>query len=434
MASQGAAKWLKYFKGKQVDTVIKAGPGEVVPVYDSNGKVFTRLSDGAKITVLIMNAYEPKYHISFKMATRTVMGYVSEKYVAKPIQRTHSVQLAAASATTFAKYGKKTTISYMDKSMKVVAFSSPSQIENSIIAGLEHVERDKDSSQLAFLEFFSNGYRNIPWNSEISANEKARYGVYIGELLIGLFFLSGLASQHLHPSPDNRTARAFYIPDDATFSGIDSLVEFDDGSFLPISNKFGLGAKASIFANIMAKGLVNLGKMQPSVFVDLCSAAIGAGVTSQDMIAKRKSMQVIYEYGFRNILQMNIKDPMLVYYSLKSGNLTQDAIDVVTKIKYSGLADNDVLANLPNSVTAFFCRTIAARLNNDPTSLNQMIEILSGKEFWQANLVESKWEKGIVQYRLTSTKEMKIKIIGNKAPITDIAARQGTVNYEIKPV
>jgi hypothetical protein len=434
MATKGAEKWTKYFKGQQVETVLKAAPGESIPVYDGNGKVFTKLRDGDKVTVIKMVGYESKYHIAFQQSAKQVLGYVSEKYVAKPSKKTHSVQLSGASATTFSKFGKKTTIPYMDSQMKVIAFTSPQQLENSIIAGLEYVEKDKDSAQLAFLEFFHNGYTNIPWNSEVSDSERDRYGVYVGELLIGLFYLSGVAARYMAPIPDSRQAVAFYIPDDPTFSGIDSIIQFSDGTYLPISNKFGKGAKASIFSNVMAKGLTTYGKMAPSVFRDLCIAAQQAGVTAKDLAAKRGSMPIVYEYGLRYVLGINyIHDPMTVYYALKSGNMTEDALSVITAIKHSPLAEEEVIRNLPHSVTAFFCRTIANKLNGDGAALAQMTEILSGKEFWQANLNTAKWDKGQVHFRMTSTSEMKLKIIGNKAVMSDISARQGTINYEIKP-
>lgn len=440
MASSGQDKWKKYFgKGLPVKTLIKAKPTENVKITGLAKNIIATEKDGLEITVLPMKKYDSNYLIEFKKNGKMLTGFVSEKYVAKPIERKISSKLNSSTALDFAKLGKRTKIRYMEKDISVIEFTDPKTLEKSILQGLKDTEKDKTAGLDAFNQFFKSQYKMIPWTSETSDIEQSKYGVYIGELLIGLYYLLGKANMVTTPTPINKKAKKFYLPDDPSFSGIDSIIEFDDGKLLPISSKFGAGAKASIFSNILAKGVTVYKKMKPSVFRDLCEAADKIHVSKGDLESKRKSKDVVYAFGIRNILKIKqgsgaqqIHDVMLLYQELKQNKKSTDISLVLKKISDNDFADPDVLKKLPKSVTAFFSRTIAKMLNNDKVSLDQMMEILSGKDYWQANLNISKWQKGEVEFKMTSTKSMNIKIIGNKAAVDDIDAKQGLVNYEIR--
>lgn len=434
MASKGQEKWQKYFKGKEVKTFIKAPPGVTIPVVDGNHKHKPYyLIDGYEITVLKSTSYSPQYAIKYKYCGKTAIGTISEAAVAKPIGKTHSASLNAATVHTFTTGGKKMKLFYMGKHIDVLEFYSPKQLQDSILEGLTHVQKDVDGTHLSFIEFFRNGGKVLPWTSETSGEARDRFGSLIGELLVGWYYLKGqVSATNFKPPPDTRKAVAFYIPTDPSFRGIDSLIQFDDGSYLPISNKFGRGAKASLFSNIMAQAmLMNLALS--SEFAMLCEFAQQAGVDHSDLDHKLKSMNVVYEYGIGRILGKNyLQDKMRIYHSLTTdAEITDEAKMIVRAIRDSGLADPDVLAHLPKSVTAFFCRTIANRLNSNPASLDQMINIMSGRKFWQAHLNKTQWRKGDVKFKMVNTQSMNIRIFGNKSAVNDLAARHGTVNYEL---
>ena len=61
-----------------------------------------------------------------------------------------------------------------------------------------------------------------------------------------------------------------------------------------------------------------------------------------------------------------------------------------------------------------------------------MLDVLAGKEFYQANLNIDRWKKGEIIYSLTKSGDVSINIIGSKSAITDIDAKQGLINYELK--
>lgn len=441
MATTGAAKWQKYFANKDgVSTVLSGKPGEVIQVFDNKRKPLVKAVDGQPITVLHMSKYEPYYPISLKINNKNMIGLVSEKYVAKPIARKVNITLSRFTALDFASFGTKKTISYMDKDVQVLDFARSDPLERSILAGLKKVEGDKTAAQDAFKAFFASQLKHIPWKAETTPDERGRYGIYIGELLIGLYYLDGKADKVMHPCPIKKKATHFYLPSDPAFSGVDSLTEFADKSLLPVSSKFGVGAKASIFSNIMVKGLGSYKKLKPSVFRDLCEVADDIGVTTTDLESKRRSKDIVYAYGVRKILNIpegagakGVQDSMDIFTSIKKGDINKDVIKVLGKVRTEKNVDPRILADLPNTLTTFFCRMIALRLNKDEKSKEQILSILSGKDYWQANLNINKWQKGEVEFKMTSTKKMKILFIGNKSAMNDLNALQGTVNYEIRP-
>jgi hypothetical protein len=130
-----------------------------------------------------------------------------------------------------------------------------------------------------------------------------------------------------------------------------------------------------------------------------------------------------------------VKDPYAVYTNVKTygknpKKLTPEAKQVLDIIKKS--ADKKIVDKLPYSMTAFFSRSMADRLNSDPKSVAAMVEILAGKNFWQANLDIAEWKKGKVKYRMVPSASATIQIIGSKSAIDDIDAKQGMVNYELR--
>ena len=81
MATNGKAKFNKYFQGKQVDTKIRCGKGPAKVYLSSNSKVsICELIEGTEISVLPANDYIPKYKIMYYGK----IGYVPEKFISKP--------------------------------------------------------------------------------------------------------------------------------------------------------------------------------------------------------------------------------------------------------------------------------------------------------------------------------------------------------------
>jgi len=443
-ASAGIGKWQGTFANKGIiDTRVKAQPNERVNIMSMDRRhVIHTVKDGHHISVLPMKTYNPWYSVRFLGKNRKpALGLIPERYVAKPSQKDISTHLETATAITFASLGKKQNIVYIDREVPVLEFTSHTTLQQSILKGLAYAEgKNRDAAQKAFQAFFRNGYVNIPWTSETTPDEINRYGVAIGELLPGLLFLSGRASRHIHPMPRVRgRAKKFIIPQQSNFPLIDSLTEFEDGKLLPISSKFGIGAKGSLFTNLMAKGMKHYERFKPSVFRDLLAIADEIGVTEADLKVGKRAKDIIYNYGLREILKIPkgsgpkaIKDAMSVFTSIRKGDINDDVVKVLTQIRDFKNVEPAVLAKLPLSVTAFFSRYTAVLLNKDKTSIEQCLNILSGTYYWQANLNILKWRKGKVHIDLTASAKARIRFVGNKSAIEDVTANYGLIGYEMK--
>jgi hypothetical protein len=218
---------------------------------------------------------------------------------------------------------------------------------------------------------------------------------------------------------------------------VDSFLVLSDGSIVPVSSKYGVGAKASFFSNLLNKALDE--NLPPrSVIADIADSARKAGISAAALTSKQGSKEIVYEYGIRKILKLPVsavRNPYAIYTNVKNSGkkdskLSPEAKKVLDLIKNS--ADKKIVEKLPYSMTAFFSRSMAQNLNSDPKSVKAMVEILAGKNFWQANLDIAEWKKGNIKYRMVSSGSASIQIIGSKSAIDDIDAKQGMVNYEVR--
>ena len=92
----------------------------------------------------------------------------------------------------------------------------------------------------------------------------------MGELLIGYLALIGGSGS----APWGK-AKRFLIPADPSFCGVDSWI--DDGETVwPVSSKFGHGAAASVFSNILP---LAIRRGATGVLGELVAASRDAGVT-----------------------------------------------------------------------------------------------------------------------------------------------------------
>jgi hypothetical protein len=287
--------------------------------------------------------------------------------------------------------------------------------------------------------FKSSSLQHFNWDDSFEDSEINELGKYLGELIIGAVALknkSNLISQNPFKS-----AVKFIVPDDPSFSGVDSAILLKNDSIIPISSKLGVGAKASIFTNFLPK-VVDKKNLPTSVIKDLAICAKNAKITRDKLNAKQGSKEIVYEYGIRYILKLNnkqVKNPYDIYTEIRRGYLTgttnelsESASMVIDAISKHKDIPQNVKDALPLSVTSAFNREIARRLNDDRVSKDIVTNILSGKDFYQANLDISKWKKGEVYFKLLHSGKASVSFIGSKAAINDIDAKQGLVNYELK--
>lgn len=384
--------------------------------------------DNLKIISQILNG---KY-LSQKSGSgwKSSVGAVSVKnfiILAKPGTKTGTGSLSTLDARVFSSLGKKEKFSYNGDEIDVVSFDSAKKIEDSIIDGCKSNRLLGPNIAAAFQEFFKTG--KIAWSPDTDAPVISKLGVYIGEVLVGWVFLKNKQREHFSKNPFKGKPKKFILPIDPAFSGVDSFIEMSDGSYYSLSSKLDEGAAASLFSNLLKIGIETERDLKKSVFKSLCKVAKDNGLTY------KKSREIVYNYGIRNILNItNIPDVNVVYNQIISNKLGTEAKKVIAAISNYKDVDQIVKTNLSSgrSVSAFFNREIAKQLNEDVASVNQMLNILQGKDYWQGNLDKKEWVNGNIQYNWLSSAEASLKIIGNKGGADDPTSKQGWINYRLQ--
>jgi hypothetical protein len=350
--------------------------------------------------------------------------------LAKPAAGEKAGSVSELDARVFSEGGSKGVFNYHGEDIPVVTFTSSAQLEKSIIAGCKDSKLLGEPVAAAFKDFFLNGKFN--WDPKMNPQLLNKLGVYGGEVLVGWVFLKKKQGTYFASNPFKGTPKKFHMPTDPAFSGVDSFIEMADGSFYSLSSKFGAGAKASFFSNLLEKGIKKKDKLKKSVFKDICQ------ICDDFNLEYKKSRDIVYAYGVREILGLGehqIKNPSDVYTQIvkdekKTG---PEAKLVLVSIKnYKGTLEKGIIDNFPVSVSSFFNRRIAEKLNNDKASIDQMKEILQGKDYWQGNLQIKDWLKGDLNFKWLSSSEAELNLIGSKGSMSDITSKQGWINYELK--
>lgn len=399
-------------------------------VKDSANRLIVYTEDKERVSTLqlIATSFDGKY-----LSQKSGSGWKSSKgaaqignviVIAKPVTQGTAGNIATLDARVFTAGGQSTDFEYMGKLVRVKTFTKADDLKNSILDGIAGNRLLGNSYAELFQDFFASN--KIKWPPDTPAPVINKLGVYLGEVLVGWAFLSKQQRTFFSNNPFTGTVKAFHVPVDPAFSGVDSFVEMSDGTYYSISSKFGGGAKASIFSNLVDKGVTVYNLLDDSVFKDICKTANEVGDA-------KKSRDIVYSYGVKYVLGLDsnqLKYPFEVYNQIVKGETKTEAAKAIVKV--SELTDNSqIKEQLPYSVSAFFNREIAERLNNDGKSLDQIREILTGKDYFQANLNIREWAAGNVKFKFLSSREAKVKIIGSKSAIGDITSKQGWINYEL---
>ncbi len=326
-------------------------------------------------------------------------------------------------ARTFTIGAKKTTINYAGDKVSCYIFTDASEIEDSIIKGCQKDKLLGESIAETFADFFRTGV--FTWGHVEPESLLNKMGVYVGELLSGWVLLKGLQSKHLSGTvPFQGKAKAFYIPDDPSFSGIDSIVDTADATYA-ISSKFDKGAAASLFANVMPAAIKRIASLRNNTLKDLATIC-KKGAINPDKNAKR----IVYEWGVNYLLGMGIKSPEKIVDIIRANKTSPEQAAVCGRVIDIMKKENDPrLDKMPYSLSSFFNKKLSEALTKD--SKDDIINIVSAKSYYQFNLDKKSFIKGELNFRCVKAGETDIIIKGDKASRDDITCKQGWINYEI---
>jgi hypothetical protein len=326
-------------------------------------------------------------------------------------------------ARTFTVGAKKTTIDYAGDKVTCYVFTDASEIEEGIIKGCQQDKLLGESIAETFADFFKTG--TFTWGRVEPESLLNKLGVYVGELLSGWVLLKGLQSKHLSGTvPFRGKAKEFFIPDDPSFSGVDSIVNMPDATYA-ISSKFDKGAAASLFANVVPGAIKRISSLSDCTLKDLATIC-KKGAISPEKNAKR----IVYEWGVNYLLGMNIKSPEKIVDIIRANKTSPEQMAVCGRVIDIMKKENDPrLEKMPYSLSSFFNKKLSEALTKD--SKDEIISIVSAKSYYQFNLDKKSFIKGELNFRCVKAGETDIIIKGDKASRDDIACKQGWINYEI---
>lgn len=430
MAKTGRVKWDHYFKGRTVDTFVKANSKATETKNTTTSGV--RLAHGTPITVFGGDQYNTKLQISWGNNS----SELHIDCIDKPGKTNVRMQIEATKLIS--KGSDEVVPSILGiPDVKCKCFTSPEQIATSVIHGLENEPSVPDYVTEQVVDYFMSnldGNYNFTWSRAVVDGIKKQLGTYVGEMLVGYIGMSNAAQGHLSQNILPKNNKCFLVPDDPQFAGVDSLFLAEDGTQVPISSKYGRGALASVWANIIPVAMKYKSSLPDCVLKDLVAAAEAVGGDPT-----RKGKEIVYQYGIKQILGVDTDTPYDVFKAFKAGKPAEHAPVLLKALQYvkSGGDGTESSAKVlitngkkgGKSLTAILSRGIADRLNNDTTSLNEAKRLIAGKDFYQANLDDSKFLKGEVYFRMSKAAQMNLSFSGSKASTSNIDASQGTVNY-----
>ena len=101
--------------------------------------------------------------------------------------------------------------------------------------------------------------------------------------------------------------------------------------------------------------------------------------------------------------------------------------------KMKEVGDVTALKNLDASTTVFFARQITNEINSDKKALSIAKEIVGNKQYYQMTLDLGTLKKGTLEFIGTASGAGDIEFQQAKSAYGDINAKQGTLNFYIKP-
>lgn len=461
-ARSGRQAWEKYYKDKTVSTTVKANTKTTSDknyVYSPgpDKKTSERLDDGTPIVVHGGSEYQTRLPIIYDNGAKS--GYFPVDSINKP--REGVWKSWSTTASKLAEGVKLETLDYLNGQPNVSCrvFTDADEIAKSVISGLESSASTPDHVLEQVLDFFMDNMdstgsqvsNKFNWIPAIHENDKKRLGIYLGELLPGYFALKNRYGTDIFSRRIiHEGLSQFVVPDDQSFGGIDSAFIYSNGARACISSKFGEGAEASVWNNIMPLVIAN--KTEQSITRMAKDSAIKQLIRSCESVNgyQNKGRAVLYYCGVREIMKDTTVDPEIFFAELKRETLSAQSASLYRKIKekvdelksqpgYKQLSTFKNKNVSLRSITSAFSRMIADRLNmevsNTPALENTLKSILAGKTFFQLHMDDRKFiNTGEIYFKVLKSSAVNVIFKGDKSAVdseTSLEAGSGTLNYKL---
>lgn len=377
----------KYFAFSNVLTETSS----ITFVYSASNERIGQIEKGTPIKVVANTAYSTKFEIRYG---DDQVGYVPNSKVRKPYHGKGASERLSIKAADLVAGGERRAF----EGTEVAWFESKDALIKSMMDGLGKNGAIRPSILESFHNILRNQTATFQWPDDATQLEKNELGKYGGEFLPHVLW---------------QDIKASAFPLNPAYPIIDSFIIHHNDSRSGLSSKFGNGAKASLFSLIYTDQIAD-----NCIFKTL----------STHYLNHESTMAAIYETGFSEIIPNTGANPIHIYNSLKNGE-TPLWLEL-----FKPPDDEAVAKDWPMSLTAYFSRTIAKRLNECETSQKWLNSTVNQKNIFQVNLDIREWTAGCIKLDVKSFKDCSVFVTGSKSAIKDVRAKQGTINYELRRI
>jgi len=429
-STKGPAAWKKYYSKAPVVTLIK----NTSKIFNDKGETDS-IPKNAEVEIQLVKKYPSKGQVPFKYKGKTYTTHVDN--ISKPHMDAKTIgKISSLTANSFLKGAPTGTFEWAGEKFPGFFFKSENELQNLVhknLMSLDVIEQIP-SLQQTLEEFFSGDYSEILWGEEVDKKVKKKFGIYFGELLVGLAYLKK-AKKLFKGSTENfwpsSKVKYFVIPSSSSTKTIDSLIVLENGLQIPISSKFGVGAAASFIGNV-----VSLAAQMPFDFKSPVLRSL------EKRLEKGMSQRnIVWETVIHDFLNLKLdadklyKDSMTVVK--KKGEPSDDLellLKKVDKHKWTDKAYSDQIKNtLPDSLSNLFVREITFQIENDKKALDEVLKVLGVKDFYQVSLDEPSWiqENGKTLFKVVSSKTPKVVLDPSKGG-NNLERKSGWLSYRLK--
>jgi len=427
----GDAAWKKYFKDNDIETFTK----KTSPVWDINSKkIDMSIEKGEPISVPSSSVFNKgKISVMYK----GVPVIISFNNIVKPVTTGGERLKIQASRLVQMSTGKNVTVGSTSFPAKV--FYNSTELALSITEGIQNIKTvPKDLKEILINYLSGRKYSIIDWNGYDNKKLKNEVAKYLGELIIGLCIMNNeKVTTGANPFKGQKV-KEFIVPTDSSFAGVDSMFMMKNGEVIPISSKSGKGAAASFFVNVMPVLIKTNMKVPSGILKFMVDTAKSNNF---------KTLEWIYNVGIKYLMKPYLKGPIgknilqnpySLYNNFRMGNIDKNEKYIIDIVKNPKLFNKwpitrnmkTIADKMPNSFTYFMCQNLAELLNKDKKAIQTIIKALSYKNFYQANLNQSKFHSGIVEFKIVHSGSNNLKILQGKGSMGSVKTEQGRLSYQ----
>lgn len=390
MASTGRSKFIKYFANRTTETIVRTSANVAIKLYDAANNVIAVLANNQTITVVANSEYSSRLHVY----VGNTIGYVSQAFVAKPIQTSGPTENLAIRTSELVAGGRIDIIA----NTECYVYDDRNQLRTTIVDKLRANKRINQEAVDDLNLLLRNPDKFMAWSAAIEPYEINELGKYLGEI-VPIFAI---------PTLNGDPLKAVGFPTKSNIPLFDSILVGQQAHF--VSSKYGDGAAASLY----------------SLFDNNRFEQCWVGQLSSDYSSKQgKNADRMFYFGAKHLFDVDID----------AAHDTLMAIGANTPFDYSKYQivteDPKYAAAFPKSIAGWINRKVAHHINTCNTCLEQLNNALRSFDITQLYLDRTAWNNGRIRFDYQRFMDATIRVHGNKSTLADHRSSRGTLHFTL---